>query len=275
MDASTSIDSKTVADFGKQWSFFPENNGYYGSAELLKDIFGPLLDPQWVRGKIVAEIGSGTGRIVNMFLDLGAEEVTAIEPTTQGMQTLLSNTQARKNRVRALRIRGEEFSDKEKFDLVVSIGVLHHIVDPKPVVQRALEAIKPGGKILIWLYAQEGNELYLATFGRFRAITKRLPHWLLWGLAEVLNVAVAGYVSVCRLLPMPMRDYVLNIIGKFPWKERRFVIFDQLNPEYAKYYRKDEATKLIAEAGFQNVRIHYRHGYSWTVTGEKPVVASR
>ena len=27
---------------------------------------------------------------------------------------------------------------------------------------------------------------------------------------------------------------------------------------------------LLADAGFVDVRIHHRHGYSWTVTGVRP-----
>lgn len=48
------------------------------------------------------------------------------------------------------------------------------------------------------------------------------------------------------------------------------MIYDQLNPAYAKYYRRDEARALLEDAGFQDVRLHHRHGYSWTVLGTHP-----
>jgi hypothetical protein len=47
-------------------------------------------------------------------------------------------------------------------------------------------------------------------------------------------------------------------------------MYDQLNPAYAKYYTRTEAIDLLERAGFVNVRVHHRHGYSWTVIGEKP-----
>jgi hypothetical protein len=48
-------------------------------------------------------------------------------------------------------------------------------------------------------------------------------------------------------------------------------VFDQLNPAYAKYYRRDEAIALLRNAGFEEITCRHRHGYSWTVTGRKPV----
>jgi hypothetical protein len=51
---------------------------------------------------------------------------------------------------------------------------------------------------------------------------------------------------------------------------RRVVIYDQLNPAYAKYYRRGEAEALLASQGFTDVKLHHRHGYSWTVLGMKP-----
>jgi hypothetical protein len=52
--------------------------------------------------------------------------------------------------------------------------------------------------------------------------------------------------------------------------KRRVVIYDQLNPAYAKYYTSQEAHDVLARQGFSGIRLHHRHGYSWTVVGAKP-----
>jgi hypothetical protein len=64
---------------------------------------------------------------------------------------------------------------------------------------------------------------------------------------------------------------MLNVIRRLSWKKRYLNIYDQLNPAYAKYYRRDEAIALLADAGFVDVRVHHRHGYSWTVRGTRPL----
>jgi hypothetical protein len=48
------------------------------------------------------------------------------------------------------------------------------------------------------------------------------------------------------------------------------VVYDQLNPAYAKYYTHQEAHDALAQHGFTDIRLHHRHGYSWTVVGTRP-----
>lgn len=121
--------------------------------------------------------------------------------------------------------------------------------------------------MLIWLYGREGNGAYLAIFGTLRAITKRLPHRLLAGFSYLLDGLAMLYTAVSRVLPLPMRQYMQNVYWRLAPDKRRLVIYDQLNPAYAKYYREDEARALLENNGFRNVRTHSRHGYSWTVMG--------
>lgn len=50
------------------------------------------------------------------------------------------------------------------------------------------------------------------------------------------------------------------------------MIYDQLNPAYSKYCTGLEARSLLEDNGLTNVRLHHRHGYSWTVVGEVPLI---
>jgi hypothetical protein len=51
--------------------------------------------------------------------------------------------------------------------------------------------------------------------------------------------------------------------------KRYLVIYDQLKRAYAKYYKEHEVRKLLENAGFEDVRLHHRHGYSWTAAASK------
>ena len=68
---------RTIEDFGEQWLKYFDNKGYYGSLELFSDILFPFLKPVELKDRMVAEIGSGTGRIVNMLLEAGAKHIIA------------------------------------------------------------------------------------------------------------------------------------------------------------------------------------------------------
>ncbi|KKC34960.1 hypothetical protein WH91_00080 [Devosia psychrophila] len=262
-------DDKTIADFGEQWTRYVDNSGFYGSTDLLADYIEPLFPVQNLVGLKIGDIGSGSGRIVRMLLEAGAAHVVAVEPS-DAFDVLKSNTADRSNDVTLIHGTGDQLKVETPLDLVVSLGVLHHIVDPASTVRAARAALGPGGKMLVWLYGKEGNEAYLAIAEPIRIITKNLPHWALSAICYLADAILRAYIGLCRLFPLPMRGYLQGVYGKLAPDKRRLVIYDQLNPAYAKYYTEAEAIALLEANGFKDVQTHWRHGYSWTVIGDAP-----
>lgn len=205
------------------------------------------------------DIGSGSGRIVKMLLDAGATRVIAVEPS-DAFKKLVDNTRLWKNKIEYLNVKGEELSDL-KVDFAFAIGVLHHIPDPSPTVRRVWDCLEPGGKFLIWVYGFEGQELYLSLIRPLRMLASKIPDVVLAVLAHGFNFCLSFYGFLCR--------YLREVFAKLDRRSRFLVIFDQLNPAYAKYYRRDEAVDLLKRAGFINIIGRPRHAYSWTVLGEK------
>ncbi|MBM4340273.1 MAG: class I SAM-dependent methyltransferase [Deltaproteobacteria bacterium] len=259
---------RTIKDFGKQWLRYSDNEGYYGSFELFSDMLFPFLKLEDLKNCKVAEIGSGAGRIVNMLLESGVQHVVAVEPSDAF--AVLTRNIRNSEKVTCLKTTGDQLSPYEDLDYVFSIGVLHHIPDPKPVVEAALKALRPGGHFFVWLYGKEGNESYLALIKPLRVLTKKLPHPALASLVWLIHHPLNLYIRLCHRFPLPLKRYLLSVFGKMPPEKRRLIIYDQLNPDYAKYYTRQEAIKLLEDGGFVNVRAQHRHGYSWTVIGTKP-----
>ena len=259
---------QTIKDFGEQWLKYGDSKGYYGSIELFSDILYPFLKPGDIKDCKVAEIGSGTGRIVNMLLEARARHVIAIEPS-DAFEVLYRNIQATE-KVTCLKVTGDQLPAYGDLDYVFSIGVLHHIPEPHPVVEAAFKALRPGGRFFVWMYGKEGNGLYLALISSLRSLTKHLPHFMLASLVEIMYWPLTLYIKFCHWLPLPLRGYILSVFEKMSPEKRRLIIYDQLNPSYAKYYTQLEAKKLLSDGKFVNIRIHHRHGYSWTVIGTKP-----
>ena len=147
------LDLHTIADFGEQWTAYRDSSGYYGSAELLADIFGPLLPLSAISGCRIGDVGSGTGRVVNMLLDAGAAHVVAVEPS-DAFAVLQRNMTPRASRVSLIQGPGEALPAAAELDFVVSIGVLHHVTNPKPIVAAARDALRPGGNAGVALRAR-------------------------------------------------------------------------------------------------------------------------
>jgi SAM-dependent methyltransferase len=204
-----------------------------------------------------------------MLLEAGASHVYAVEPSA-GIDILRQNTAARSERVTCIKDVGENLPSDLNLDLVVSIGVLDHIPEPGPVVRAAYASLRPGGHLVAWIYGREGNETYLRFALPLRRVTTRLPHIVLKGLTYVGDVALDGYIGLCRFIKLPMRTYMREHLAKLPHLARRMTIYDQLNPAFAKYYTRQEAYELLASVGFNDVQLYHRHEYSWTVIGRKP-----
>jgi SAM-dependent methyltransferase len=260
---------QTIADFGRQWTAYPDSDGYYGSVEIFRDMFGPLLAPGDLAGRRVLEIGSGSGRIARILIALGAAHVTAVEPSA-AFDVLSRNLEPYSGQVTLLRLTGDAVPARGDQDYVFSVGVLHHIPHPEPVVRAAYGALRPGGRLGVWLYGREGNRLYLALLTPLRAVTRHLPHAALAALTRLVDVALVAYVALCRWLPLPLRGYMREVVARLDGPKRRLTIYDQLNPAHAKYYTRDEAVRLLADAGFRDIAVHHRHGYSWSVMGTRP-----
>lgn len=260
---------RTIADFGDQWTAYPDNSGYYGSLEILRDIFGPLLDVDSLKGTVVADIGAGTGRFTSILVRCGVAKVIAVEPS-RAFDVLIRNTNAIRDSIEYLNAGGEQLITSQPLDFAFSFGVIHHIPDPVPVVKAMHDALRPGGCVGVWLYGHEGNEAYVTVLRGLSRVTKNLPHvalaavvWLVYGPALV-------YMAACSVFHLPMAGYIRKVFAKLTPDKRRLVIYDQLNPSYAKYYREQEVRALLANAGFIDIRLFHRHGYSWTALGTKP-----
>lgn len=258
---------RTIEQFGEQWDRFGDTEGSFGSVSVLRDLCGPLLALEEIEGRRVVEIGSGNGRIARMLLEAGAAHLTAVEPSA-GMETLKANTLKDAERIRYLQIRGDELPELDA-DLAFCIGVLHHIEDPLPTVRRVHDSLPASGRFLFWVYGREGNSLYIAFAETLRLFTRIAPDRVLSALAHFLNAALGVYIALCRFLPLPLGRYMREVMSRFDREKRYFLIFDQLNCGYAKYYTGAEARELMEQGGFDDVETYHRHGMSWTVIGRK------
>jgi SAM-dependent methyltransferase len=249
---------KVIADFGQQWVNYSDNEGYDGSQELFRDFVEPLLPVSEFFGKRTAEIGAGTGRICAMMLEAGAAEVTAVEPS-EAIEPLKRNLAKYGERAHAVQVMGDAIPNGQ-FDIILSYGVLHHIPDPAPTMKAAYAALRPGGKMLAWLYGREGNGIYLAFALPLRQVTKRAPHLVNAALARILDAPLKAYIVASRHMPLFLHRYMTGYLDKLTPDKRRLVIYDQLKLEWAKYYTRDEAHQLFAAAGFGNIQLHHRGG---------------
>jgi SAM-dependent methyltransferase len=266
---SKTLAGKTIEDFGRQHHSYAKSDGYYVSTDILADVVGPLMDISDIGGSDVLDLGSGTGRWLRIFHKLGAKSIAAVEPSP-AIAVSKQNTEDIEN-ISFHNVTGDKMPNGQ-FDLIYSYGVVHHIPQPDPVIQRAFEVLKPGGRLVIWLYGRENNGLFLAFLHSLRLITVPLPNRALDILSGAMVPLVRVYSRAARVFPLPLRGYMSEFIDKVDDYTVKHVIYDQLDPHYAKYYRRQEAVDLVENAGFCDIELYHREGYSWTVLARKPLV---
>ena len=84
-----------------------------------------------------------------------------------------------------------------------------------------------------------------------------------------LNLFLSIYIFFCKYLNLPLKNYMINVLKKCSFEKRKYIIFDQLNPSYSKYYTKQDLETLLTKSGFKKFEIFNRHQYSWIAIAEK------
>jgi SAM-dependent methyltransferase len=160
-----------------------------------------------------------------------------------------------------------EIEETDAVDIAFSIGVVHHLSDPDAAVARLARAVKPGGKVLVWLYGRENNGWIVYFFNPLRrALFSRLPLSFVHGLSWPLTAALWGMLRI----GLPPGAYYRLIAG-FSFSHLRAIVFDHMIPRIALYYTRAEAEALLTRAGLIDVRATWVNENSWSVVGRKPL----
>lgn len=228
----------------------------------------PYKAADWA-GKRILDGGCGIGRNTYWPMRYGAGSALAVDVDDRTLARARVNLAPFAN----VEVRHQSLYDipeRDNFDIAFSIGVVHHLEFPDRAVAQLAKAVKPGGEVLVWLYGRENNGwiVYLADPVRI-ALFSRLPlklvHALSWPLAALLYLFLRlGLGSIVYF----------KLLRGFSFDHLRAIVFDHMIPKIARYYRREEAIALLANAGLENVDAVWVNEMSWAVRGRKPVITS-
>ena len=129
------FDALREADDCEPWDFSNRIHGYTGS-----------------KGKRVLDIGCGNGYVLAQYARHGAD-VHGIDLTETALE--LSRRRFELAGLSGLfqRTDGDTIPYPDGFfDVVCSMGVLHHIEDPRPMLAEIRRVLRPGGEIILMMY---------------------------------------------------------------------------------------------------------------------------
>lgn len=258
MSASGTLD--TSRRFGFEWDRYDGLFPHY--EEQFRGWVEPL-GPEDFAGRDVLDAGCGMGRNSLWAARWGARSVVAVDQAALALgsaRVLLEDVPG----ARVERASIYALPHRACFDLVMSIGVVHHLEHPRRAVERLVETLRPGGKLVVWLYGHEGNEAWVRFFRLVHPGLKRLPP----SLVHALAYAVSLPIFLGLKLGLGRTPYLARV-ARYPFAHLHKIVFDQLLPDIARYYRKPEVEELFAGLPLARVGIHHNRGYSWTVVAER------
>ena len=221
------------------------------------------LPLEFFRGKSFLDAGCGIGRNSRWPLEAGAASGCAFDCADATVSVARRNLAPFSNcRVELRSI--YDLTDKNAYDVVFSIGVVHHLKHPRLAVERLADALKPGGTLILWVYAREGNEAYLRWVDPVRRwVTSRIPPSLARGLATVLTVFLKLYAL------LPHKQEYLRLLRERTFRHVEAMVFDQLLPSISNYWTQDEVRALVAGLPVRVTSVTHTHDVSWTLIAEK------
>lgn len=232
------------------------------------------VDPQDFSGRRVLDVGVGTGRYADVVQRAGAE-VVGID-LSLAVETAMANVGGRPA---AHVVQADCFNlpfAPESFDLIYSVGVLHHTPDCRRAFLSLIPYLKPGGTIAVWVYSAHHHapgsvkeRVNLAT----RAITSRLPNRLLYFLC-LLELPlyflrkIPGFDQALHLLlPGAIYHAIPPSNRKRRVTEHILDLFDWYSPKYQSKHEFPEVFGWFEEAGLERIRVL---PYHVSVCGRKP-----
>jgi len=221
--------------------------------------------PEDFRGKKILDAGCGMGRNSYWVLKWGAGEVIAFDCDQRSLEAARNNLK-QFNNAQVLFQNLYDINWQDEFDVVFSIGVIHHLEQPKLAIKKLLNALKPDGILIIWVYSFEGNEWIIRFISPIRKkITSKLSLPLVHLLSYFFSIPLWLFVKIFK-----GPSQYLKQLSEFKFWHVHSIVFDQLIPEVANYWTKEQALGLFSGFNYQEIKIsHPPNNMGWTILIKK------
>ena len=235
--------ARTFSSFGYEWNAFDEIRD---EDESFAAIYFKDLDLPGLAGRIGLDAGCGKGRYTRV-LARHLKTVVALDGS-EAVHAAVHNLgdQGNIGVVRAdLRL---PLFAPESFDFISSLGVLHHLDDPRQGFLHLAQYLAPGGQMLVYLYSRpesmDARALALAAASAVRRVTVKLPHPFL----RLLSGPIAALLFAGVVLP-----------GRWSgrWRLRA------LNRLPMSAYRDKPFRSLVLDT-FDRLSAPVEHRYTWS-----------
>lgn len=270
LDAIESDKAQTAENFGWEWKHFARRDERY--AEQFLGWIAPVR-PEFFRGKVVLEGGCGKGRHTLLASEWGARDVVAVD-LSEAVDVAFEETRGRDN-VHVVQADIYRLPLKRAFDYAFSVGVIHHLPDPRAGFAKLAGRVKSGGHVSVWVYGAENNEWITGFVDPVRTrITSRMskpalfqvskiPTALVWLASKGVYGPLVRNRATERLGKKLFYSDYMVFLSTFDWTEQHHIVFDQLVAPTAFYIPRAEFESWWRDIDAQDLQLSQHNQNSW------------
>lgn len=266
-----SSQARTAASFAYEWKHFGALRPEWKKNFL--DYLRPHR-PADLGGKLLLDVGTGSGRHA-LHASLAGASVVAVDvgPSIDIARANLPRS------VLTVQADAEQLPlPPACFDVVMSIGVLHHLPDPVRGLRAIARHARPGGYVHVYLYwrpERRSHRAVLRAVSAVRIVTTRIPfrilHAACYPLAALLHIVVVAPYRQLRRRPrghrlaeaLPLKTY-----ADYPFSVLVNDQFDRLSAPLERRFSRNEVEELLESAGLEQIQLVPNSG--WIGDGRVP-----
>jgi ubiquinone/menaquinone biosynthesis C-methylase UbiE len=259
-----------ASGFGLEWTRHARTqyDSYSGLKVSEQRFFSQTGWPRDLRGEVVLEVGSGSGRFTEQAANTGATVVSL-----DYSYAVEANHASNGGRSNVLIVQADVFAMPFRagaFDRLFCFGMLQHTPDPARAFAALPRVLRPGGALCVDIYKATLIRALLHTKYYVRPFTsKKDPErlyravraWVnfMWPLASLIRGVPRGYAINWRLL---VADYsFLGLKGEMLKEWSYLDTFDMLAPRYDRPARLSTVKRWAQQAQLADVAAEYTsHG---------------
>lgn len=237
------VSDRHLASFGHQWTTFDVAHRDEDRATFAAKTG---VTPDELSGLRILDAGCGGGRYARVCGEAGAVVVGADHTRAVDQARRLC---ADLPRVHFLQADLKHLPlEPASFDLVFSIGVMHHDADTRAVFDAVARMVRPGGRYSVWLYRR--NQWWQEWLNSgLRCLTTRMPVALLMPFCH-LGAILGGIPLINRTL-----NKIINFSAHPNYENRVCDTFDWWAPKYQHHHTTEELANWFEQAGFEHITV--------------------